>query len=93
MPDPISMVVSAQRVEEMASETEQALENNHAEAEKLARQLVDVMQILYGPCHLEVGVALFYLALALEEQGKIAEAMRMRKRARQIFFGQGSWRN
>ena len=62
-------------------------------AETLARELVDIMQILHGPCHMEVGIAQFYLALALEEQGKIVEAMQVRKRARKILFGQGLWRN
>jgi hypothetical protein len=69
------------------------LQNNLREAELLARELVDIMQILHGPNHLEVGVAQFYLALALEEQGKVPEAMEWRKRARTILLGQGIWRN
>jgi hypothetical protein len=93
MPEQIASVISVQHAEQLAAQTEEALECNHAEAERLARELVDVMQILYGPCHIEVGVALFYLALALEEQGQISEAMDIRKRARKIFFTHGLWRN
>lgn len=93
MPDPITFVVNAEKAESLASRTEQALIDNLAEAERLARELVDIMQILHGPCHIEVGIAQFYLALALEEQGKVQEAMDVRKRARKILLGQGIWRN
>lgn len=93
MSDPINLVVNAEHAENLASLTEEALANNHAHAEQLARQLVDIMQILHGPCHIEVGVALFYLALAMEEQGKVPEALDVRKRARKILLGQGFWRN
>ncbi len=93
MPDPMTFVVSFERADTLASLTEKALVTNHAEAELLARELVDIMQILHGPGHLEVGVALFYLGLALEEQGKLPEAMTVRKRARTILLGQGLWRN
>jgi hypothetical protein len=93
MPDPISLVINAAKAEDLASRTESALKSNHAEAERLARELVDIMQILHGPCHIEVGIAQFYLALALEEQGKEPEAMEVRKKARKILLGQGIWRN
>jgi hypothetical protein len=93
MPDPIQFVVNAEKAEHLALRTETALQNNLREAERLARELVDIMQILHGPNHLEVGVAQFYLALALEEQGKVPEAMEWRKRARTILLGQGIWRN
>jgi hypothetical protein len=93
MPDPIQFVVNAEKAEHLALQTETALQNNLREAELLARELVDIMQILHGPNHLEVGVAQFYLALALEEQGKVPEAMEWRKRARTILLGQGIWRN
>ncbi len=93
MSDPITFVVNAEHAEDLASRTEEALANNHVQAERLARQLVDIMQILHGPCHIEVGVALFYLALALEEQGKVPEALDVRKRARKILLGHGFWRN
>lgn len=93
MSDPISLLVNAEKAEDLASRTETALQNNHQEAERLARELVDMMQILHGPMHMEVGVAQFYLALALEEQGKEPEAIEVRKRARKILLGQGVWRN
>lgn len=93
MPEPTTFVVSSEKAENLAHLTERALVHNFVEAECLARELVDIMQILHGPCHLEVGVAQFYLALALEEQGKITEAMDVRKRARKILLGQGIWRN
>ncbi len=93
MPDPITFVVSVEKADSLASLTEKALMTNHAEAEVLARELVDIMQILHGPDHLEVGVALFYLAIALEEQGRLPEALSMRQRARTILLGQGLWRN
>jgi hypothetical protein len=93
MPDPISLVINAEKAEDLASRTESALKNNHAEAERLARELVDIMQILHGPCHMEVGIAQFYLALALEEQGKLPQALDVRKKARKILLAQGIWRN
>lgn len=93
MPDPITLVVNAEQAENLASLTEEALANNHAEAERLARELVDIMQILHGPCHIEVGIAMFYLAMALEEQAKVPEAIEVRKRARKILLAQGIWRN
>jgi hypothetical protein len=93
MPDSISFVVNAERAENLALLTEAALENNQAHAEKLARELVEIMQILHGPYHMEVGVAQFYLAMALEEQGKEHEALEVRKRARRTFLGHGCWRN
>ena len=93
MSDQITSVISLQNAERLATQTEEALANNHAEAERLARELVDIMQILHGPCHIEVGVALSYLALALEEQGKIRDAITIRKRARKLFFAHGIWRN
>lgn len=93
MYDPISVVVNQEHADKLANRTEEALSNNHAHAERLARELVDIMQILHGPCHMEVGVAQFYLALALEEQGKVHEALDVRKRARSILLGQGFWRN
>lgn len=93
MPEPISFVITAEAAEDLVSKTETALEDNHAEAERLARELVDIMQILHGPCHIEVGIAQFYLALALEEQGKEPEALEVRKRARKILLSQGLWRN
>jgi hypothetical protein len=93
MSDPLSLVVNAEKAEDLASRTEIALQNNHHEAERLARQLVDIMQILHGPMHMEVGIAKFYLALALEEQGKVPEALEVRKLARKILLAQGIWRN
>ena len=93
MPDPLTLVVNAETAEHLASLTESALENNHKEAERLARELVDIMQILHGPLHIEVGIALFYLALALEEQGKDDEAIDVRKSARKILLAQGIARN
>lgn len=93
MSDPRSFVVNTEHAENLALRTEAALANNHAQAERLARQLVDIMQILHGPGHMEVGVALFYLALALEEQGKLPESVDVRKRARKILLGHGFWRN
>jgi hypothetical protein len=93
MTDQIASVISVQHADRLAELTEEALANNHAEAERLSRELVDIMQILHGPTHIEVGVALFYLALALEEQTKIDEAIQIRKRARKIFFAHGVWRN
>jgi hypothetical protein len=93
MPDPMSLLINAEKAEDLASRTETALKTNHAEAERLARELVDIMQILHGPCHMEVGIAQFYLALALEEQGKVPEAIDVRKRARKILLAQGIWRN
>lgn len=93
MQSSISLVVNTERAETLALRTEEALETNQLSAEKLARQLVDMMKILHGPYHMEVGVAQFYLAMALEEQGKEREALEVRKRARRIFLGLGCWRN
>jgi hypothetical protein len=93
MSEQIRSVVNLQHAEQLALQTEEALSSNHVEAERLSRELVDIMEILHGPCHIEVGVALFYLALALEEQGKINAAIDTRKRARKIFFANDLWRN
>jgi hypothetical protein len=93
MSEQIRALINMQHAERLALQAEEALACNHVEAERLSRELVDIMEILHGPCHMEVGVALFYLALALEEQGKIADAINIRKRARKIFFTHGHWRN
>jgi hypothetical protein len=91
---PTPSIVNEQHAQKLALLTEKAaLKQKYGEAEKFARELLEVVKILYGPTHLEVGIAQFYLALALEEQGRVAEAIKIRKSARAILLGQGVWRN
>jgi hypothetical protein len=90
----LALLISVEHAETLALLTEEAaLVEDYVETEKLARELVEIMQILHGPHHLEVGIAQFYLALALEEQGKEAEAMEIRKHARRVLLGHTYWRN
>ena len=78
-------------VEEISSELGKPEFN--ASTDDGSQEKSNPMQILHGPLHIEVGIALFYLALALEEQGKDGEAIDVRKRARKILLAQGIMRN
>lgn len=79
-------VISTEQADRLALLTEEALAKNDRHAELLARELLDVVQVLHGPCHVEVGIALSYLALAIEEKGDHEQALQLRTRAGNIFL-------
>lgn len=82
----MKMVVSSRQADHLALLTEEALAKNDQHAEFFARELLDIVQVLHGPCHIEVGIALCYLALAIEEKGNLEQALQLRARAGNIFI-------
>jgi hypothetical protein len=79
-------VVNSRRADHLAALTEEALESKDREAESLARKLLEVVEVLHGPVHIEVAIALCYLAVAVEENGGSDEALDLRRRAGHIFL-------
>jgi hypothetical protein len=79
-------VVNSRRADHLATLTEEALANKDRKAESLARELLEVVEVLHGPAHIEVAIALCYVAVAVEENGGIDEALDLRRRAGSIFL-------
>lgn len=85
---------SKEHAREYARLAEEAiLRKDFQEAEQLCRLGLRMLEPLLGPEHLDVGVVTHYLAVALEEQGKVSEALDLLNKTGRILTCQATWQN
>jgi hypothetical protein len=83
-----------EHAKEFARLAEEALlRREYSEAEQLCRLGLRMLEPILGPEHLEVGIVTHYLAVALEEQGKVTEAMDLLNRTGRILTCQATSQN
>lgn len=79
---------------QFASLAEEAIiRRDYVEAEALCRLGIRLLEPLLGPDHLDVGIITHYLAVALEEQGKVKEALTLLNRTGRIIACQATQQN
>lgn len=79
---------------QLASLAEEAImRRDYVEAETLCRLGIRILEPLLGPEHLDVGIITHYLAVALEEQGEINEALALLNRTGRIITCQATQHN
>lgn len=83
-----------EHAKEFARLAEEALlRREYAEAEQLCRLGIRWLEPILGPDHFEVGIVTHYLAVALEEQGKVSEALDLLNRTGLILTCQATQQN
>lgn len=87
-------VETKERAREFVTLAEEAIiRTDYVQAEELCRIAIRSLEPLLGPDHFEVGIAVHYLAVALEEQGRVEEALELLTRTGRIISCQATQQN